>query len=90
MPLPASEPAVSLLSPFGPVVIERSKTAPGAALMSCALPGVEFPSNSTLPLLMMAALPAVVLVSKVSWLLLMMAALAGRGGVGETTSDRYS
>ena len=66
---------MSLLSPFGPVVIERSKTAPGAALMSCALPGVEFPSNSTLPLLTMAALPAVVLASNLNWLLFMIDAL---------------
>ncbi|MBA7473991.1 hypothetical protein ES707_09338 [subsurface metagenome] len=59
-PLPAIEPAVSLPSLLGPGV-QKLMTALDAVLMSCALPAVELPSNSTLLLLLMVALPAVVL-----------------------------
>ena len=57
-PLPAIEPALILPSLFGPGV-KKLITAPGASLINCALPAVELPSNSTLPLLMIMALSAV-------------------------------
>ena len=61
-PAPAIEPAVSLLSPAGPVLPEKSITAP-LLLVMAALPPVllSMKVTSLPPLLVMVALPAVLL-----------------------------
>ena len=62
MPAPASDPAVSLLSLFGPVEPEKSTTPP-ALVMNCALPPVLLFRNCVLALLsvVMVAFAAVLL-----------------------------
>ena len=45
MPSPAIEPALSLWSPFGPELAEKSNTALGSLLISCALPAVSCPGK---------------------------------------------
>ena len=57
-PAPAIEPAVSLLSPAGPVLPEKSTTAP-LVLVMAALPPVLLSKKTHVPLLVMVALPAV-------------------------------
>jgi hypothetical protein len=74
-PAPAIEPALSLRSPAGPVLDEKSVTAP-LALVMAALPPVLLFSKSTWLLLVMVALPAVLLSKNILWLLVMVALAA--------------
>ena len=59
MPAPAIEPALTLLSPLGPVVPEKS-TEPAPLAVMAALPAVLLSSKVTkLSVEVMVALPAV-------------------------------
>ena len=60
-PAPAIEPAVSLRSPAGPVLAEKSTSAPKKVLVMAELPPVLLPLKTTKLSLVMVALPAVLL-----------------------------
>src|SRR6202035_5498715 len=62
VPAPAIDPAVSLLSPAGPVLPEKS-TVPPLLLVMAALPAVLLSKKKIVLLFVMVALPAVL----VSW-----------------------
>ena len=73
-PAPAIEPALSLLSPAGPVLAEKSTTPPPLLVMA-ALPAVLLLLKFRLLLLVMVALPAVLVLLKFRFELLVMVAL---------------
>ena len=84
-PAPAIEPTVSLLSPAGPVLPEKSTTEAPPVLVMAALPAVLLSKKKTVLLLLMVALPAVLLFfeSHVAVDVVGDGGVGGRAGVGE-------